>query len=164
MDHIWALRVTRLSQSASGQRNYPAPPSRWEVFRYDKPKAGQRAQHSHGLVPRPQRPRPDNSPKIGWSVAAKISLASGILWWLVKWVVAAILAGAGIWGGVTWAIILRETEWRWIAMAIAVEAVILAAAIHSQTPAEDAGRRRSSPCHDSHGGRVSTPAHVVVWI
>jgi hypothetical protein len=129
MDHIWALRVTRLSQSASGQRNYPAPPSRWEVFRYDKPKAGQRAQHSHGLVPRPQRPRPDNSPKIGWSVAAKISLASGILWWLVKWVVAAILAGAGIWGGVTWAIILRETEWRWIAMAIAVEAVILAAAI-----------------------------------
>jgi hypothetical protein len=70
-----------------------------------------------------------DSPKIGGSVPAKISLASGILLWLVKWVAAAILAGAGIWGGVTWAIILWETEWRWIAVAIAVEAVIVAAAI-----------------------------------
>ena len=68
-------------------------------------------------------------PKIAGSGAAKISLASGVLLWLVKWVAAAILAGAGIWGGVTWAIILRETEWRWIAVAIAVEAVILAGAI-----------------------------------
>jgi hypothetical protein len=49
--------------------------------------------------------------------------------WLVKWVAAAILAGAGIWGGVTWAIILRETEWRWIPVAIAIEAVIVAGAI-----------------------------------
>ena len=56
---------------------------------------------------------------IGGPVAAKIS----------KWVAAAILAGAGIWGGVTWTIILWETEWRWIPMAIAVETVILAAAI-----------------------------------
>jgi hypothetical protein len=48
---------------------------------------------------------------------------------MMKWVAAAILAGAGIWGGVTWAIILRETEWRWIPVAIAVEAVIVAGAI-----------------------------------
>jgi hypothetical protein len=68
-------------------------------------------------------------PKIAGSGAAKISLASGVLLWLLKWVAAAILAGAGIWGGVTWAIILKETEWRWIPVAIAVEAVIVAAAI-----------------------------------
>jgi hypothetical protein len=68
-------------------------------------------------------------PKIAGSGAAKISLANGILLWLVKWVAAAILAGAGIWGGVTWAIILWETEWRWIAAAIAIEAIIVAAAI-----------------------------------
>src|SRR6266508_5035169 len=47
----------------------------------------------------------------------------------MKWVAAAILGGAGIWGCVTWAIILRETEWRWIPVAIAVEAVIVAGAI-----------------------------------
>ncbi len=70
-----------------------------------------------------------DSPKITGSGAAKISLASGILLWLVKWIAAAILVGAGIWGGVTWVIILRETEWRWVAVAIAVEAVIVAAAI-----------------------------------
>jgi hypothetical protein len=68
-------------------------------------------------------------PKIAGSGAAKISLASGVPLWLVKWVAAAILAGAGIWGGVTWAIILRETKWRWIPVAIAVEAVIVAGAI-----------------------------------
>jgi hypothetical protein len=68
-------------------------------------------------------------PTIAGSGAAKISLASGVLLWLVKWVAVAILAGAGIWGGVTWAIIMRETEWRWIPVAIAFEAVIVAAAI-----------------------------------
>jgi hypothetical protein len=68
-------------------------------------------------------------PKIAGSGAAKKSLPGGVLLWLVKWVAAAILAGAGIWGGVTWAIILRDTKWRWIAVAIAVEAVIVAAAI-----------------------------------
>jgi hypothetical protein len=68
-------------------------------------------------------------PKIAGAGAAKISLASGVLLWLVKWGAAAILAGAGIWGGVTWTIILRETEWRWIPVAIAVEAVIVAGAI-----------------------------------
>ena len=47
----------------------------------------------------------------------------------MKWVAAAILAGAGIWGGVTWAIILSGTKWRWIPVAIAVEAVIVAGAI-----------------------------------
>lgn len=40
---------------------------------------------------------------------------------MMKWVAAAILAGAGIWAGATWAIILSGTEWRWIAVAIAVE-------------------------------------------
>jgi hypothetical protein len=49
--------------------------------------------------------------------------------WLVKWAAAAMLAGTGIWGGVTWVIIVRETKWRWIPVAIAVEAVIVAAAI-----------------------------------
>jgi hypothetical protein len=58
-----------------------------------------------------------------------MSPTSGVLLWLVKWVAAVILAGAGIWGGVTWAIFLRETKWRWIPVAIAVEAVIVAAAI-----------------------------------
>jgi cobalamin biosynthesis protein CobD/CbiB len=48
---------------------------------------------------------------------------------MMKWVAAAILVGAGIWGGVTWAIILGETRWRWIPVAIAVEAVIVAGAI-----------------------------------
>ena len=48
---------------------------------------------------------------------------------MMKWVAAAILAGAGIWGGVTWAVILGETRWRWIPVAIAVEAVIVAGAI-----------------------------------
>jgi hypothetical protein len=66
-------------------------------------------------------------PKFAGSGAAKISLASGVLLWLVNWVATAILAGAGI--GVTWAIILRETKWRWIPVAIAVEAVIVAGAI-----------------------------------
>jgi hypothetical protein len=70
----------------------------------------------------------DQGPKIAGSGAAKISRASGILLWLVKWAAAAMLAGAGIWGGVTWVIILRETTWRWIPVAIAVEAVIVAAA------------------------------------
>src|SRR4029453_13744129 len=42
---------------------------------------------------------------------------------------AAMLAGTGIWGGVTWVIIVREAKWRWIPVAIAVEAVIVAAAI-----------------------------------
>jgi hypothetical protein len=46
----------------------------------------------------------------------------------MKWVAAAILAGAGIWAGATWFIILSGTEWRWIAAAIAVEAVIVAGA------------------------------------
>lgn len=58
-------------------------------------------------------------PRIGGSVVAKIS----------KWVAAATLAGAAIWGGVTWAIILSGTEGQWIAVAIAVEAVIVAGAI-----------------------------------
>ena len=47
----------------------------------------------------------------------------------MKWVAAAILAGAGIWAGATWAIILSGTERRWFAVAIAVEAVIVAGAI-----------------------------------
>jgi hypothetical protein len=47
----------------------------------------------------------------------------------MKWVAATILAGAGIWGGVTWIIILSGTEWQWIAVAIAVEAVVVAGAI-----------------------------------
>jgi hypothetical protein len=47
----------------------------------------------------------------------------------MKWVAAATLAGTGIWGGVTWAVILEGTEWRWIPVAIAVEAVVLAGAI-----------------------------------
>ena len=55
IDHICALRVTGLSQSASGQRDYPGPPSRWEGLRLDKPKSGKRAQHSRGLVSRPKR-------------------------------------------------------------------------------------------------------------
>jgi hypothetical protein len=37
--------------------------------------------------------------------------------------------GSGIWGGVTWAIILWETQWRWIPVAIAIEAIIVAGAI-----------------------------------
>ena len=67
----------------------------------------------------PADQRRTDSPKIGGSVAAKIS----------TWVAAAILAGAGIWGGVTWAIILSGTKWQGIAVAIAVEAVIVAGAI-----------------------------------
>jgi hypothetical protein len=47
----------------------------------------------------------------------------------MKWVAAAILAGAGIWAGATLAFYTRGTEWRWIAAAIAVEAIIVAGAI-----------------------------------
>ena len=73
------------------------------------------------------RPGSESSTHMAWSLAPNDR--GGILLWLVKWVAAAILAGAGIWGGVTWAIILRETEWRWIPVAIAIEAVIVAGAI-----------------------------------
>jgi hypothetical protein len=48
---------------------------------------------------------------------------------MMKWVAAAILAGAAIWGSVTWAMILSGTKWRWIPVAIAIEAVIVAGAI-----------------------------------
>jgi hypothetical protein len=47
----------------------------------------------------------------------------------MKWVAAAILAGAGIWAGATLAFFTRGTEWRWIAAAIAVEGIIVAGAI-----------------------------------
>ena len=47
----------------------------------------------------------------------------------MKWVAAAILAGAGIWAGATLAFYTRGNEWRWIAAAIAVEAIIVAGAI-----------------------------------
>jgi hypothetical protein len=47
----------------------------------------------------------------------------------MKWVAAAMLAGAGIWAGATLAFFTRGTEWRWIAAAIAVEAIIVAGAI-----------------------------------
>jgi MFS family permease len=73
------------------------------------------------------RPGSERSTHTAWSLTPNDR--GGILLWLVKWVAAAILAGAGIWGGVTWAIILRETEWRWIPAAIAIEAVIVAGAI-----------------------------------
>ena len=48
---------------------------------------------------------------------------------MMKWVAAAMLAGAAIWAGATWAIILTGTRWRWIAIAIAVVVVIVAGAI-----------------------------------
>ena len=92
-----------------------------------RPGSGRTTHGAWSLDPNDQGRR--DLPKIAGSGAAKISLASGVLFSSVKWGAAAILAGAGIWGGVTWAIILWETEWRWIAVAIAVEAVILAAAI-----------------------------------
>jgi hypothetical protein len=47
----------------------------------------------------------------------------------MKWVAAAILAGAGIWAGATLDFYTTGTEWRWIGAAIAVEAIILASAI-----------------------------------
>lgn len=47
----------------------------------------------------------------------------------MKWVAAAILAGAGIWAGATLAFYARVPGWRWIAAAIAVEAIIVAGAI-----------------------------------
>jgi hypothetical protein len=49
----------------------------------------------------------------------------------MKWVGAAILAGAGIWVGATVAFFSTGagTEWKWIAAAIAVEAIIVAGAI-----------------------------------
>jgi hypothetical protein len=47
----------------------------------------------------------------------------------MKWVAAVILAGAGIWAGATLAFFTTGTEWRWIAAAIAVEAIIVASAI-----------------------------------
>src|SRR4029453_12455266 len=123
---MWALRVTRLGQSASGQRDYPAPPSRWEVHRHDKPKAGKRAQHSRGLVSRPKTTKARRS---RGPVPPRYRSQAAFSLWLVKWAAAAMLAGTGIWGGVTWVIIVRETKWRWIPVAIAVEAVIVAAAI-----------------------------------
>lgn len=129
IDHIWVLGVTRLSQSPSGQRDYPGPSSRWEVLKHDKPKAGERAQHSRGLVSRPKRPKPDGPAEdrgVRWGQDISRKRRSLVA---VKWVAATILAGAGIWGGVTWAIILRETKWRWIPVAIAAEAVIVAGAI-----------------------------------
>ena len=73
------------------------------------------------------RPGSERSAHTAWSLAPNDQ--GGILLWLVKWVAAVILAGVGIWGGVTWAIILRETEWRWIPVAIALEAVVVALAI-----------------------------------
>jgi|SoiMetStandDraft_5_1073268.scaffolds.fasta_scaffold09597_2 hypothetical protein len=73
------------------------------------------------------KPGSERSTHTAWSLAPNDR--GGILLWLVKWVAAAIFAGAGIWGGVTWAIFLRETEWRWIPVAIAIEAVIVAGAI-----------------------------------
>jgi hypothetical protein len=76
-----------------------------------RPGSGRSTHGAWSLDPNQGRTDP---PKIAQSGAVKISLASGVLLWLVKWVAAAILAGAGIWGGVTWAIILRETKWRWI--------------------------------------------------
>jgi hypothetical protein len=47
----------------------------------------------------------------------------------MKWVAAAILAGAGIWVGATLDFFTTGTQWRWIAAAIAVEAIVLAGAI-----------------------------------
>jgi hypothetical protein len=47
----------------------------------------------------------------------------------MKWVAAAILAGAGFWAGATLAFYARGTGWIWVAAAIAVEAIILATAI-----------------------------------
>jgi hypothetical protein len=107
------------------------------------------------------RPGSERSTHTAWSLAPNDR--GGILLWLVKWVAAAILAGAGIWGGVTWAIILRETEWRWIPVAIAIEAVIVAGAIVTpQTPAQDAARRGGSRIHDSQRGRLPTTTQVVL--
>ena len=46
----------------------------------------------------------------------------------MRWVAAAILAGAGIWVGATLAFFTAGTEWNWIALAIAVQAIIVAGA------------------------------------
>jgi hypothetical protein len=46
----------------------------------------------------------------------------------MRWVAAAILAGAGIWVGATLAFFTAGTEWNWIALAIAVQAFIVAGA------------------------------------
>jgi hypothetical protein len=49
----------------------------------------------------------------------------------MKWVAAAILAGAGIWAGATVAFFSTGagTEWKWISAAIVVQAIIVAGAI-----------------------------------
>jgi hypothetical protein len=48
---------------------------------------------------------------------------------MMKWVAAAILAGAGIWVGATLAFFTAGTEWHWIALAIAVQEIMVAGAI-----------------------------------
>jgi len=47
----------------------------------------------------------------------------------MKRVAGAILTRAGIWAGATLAFYTRRAEWRWIAAAIAVDAIIVAGAI-----------------------------------
>jgi hypothetical protein len=107
------------------------------------------------------RPGSERSTHTAWSLAPNDR--GGILLWLVKWVAAAILAGAGIWGGVTWAIILRETEWRWIPCGDRHRSRHRGRRhCHSQTPAQDAARRGGSRIHDSQRGRLPTTTQVVL--